>query len=383
MRARVLVLVVGCGRIGFDAGTDGGARPSGDGGVAPWSHLVAYANQTCAVLGGLAYCWGRNAEGELGNGTMTDAPRPTQVALPSGTVNDLAEGESHGCAVVDGALYCYGASTNTLNPKLISLAGGGGQLPPASAVTIGRGFTCVVAAGVYCWGANNAQGQLCLGDTNPRTMPTATLLPPSVTAIHGGDDHTCALGPAGPVCWGHNDLGTLGDGKTEVMQGASALPVAVGGGVTALPLIAGWHACALQAGSVFCWGEGDNGELGDGGNTSTPTPQLVPGLTNVTALATGGGPNDRDATCAIVAGAVNCWGNGYYGRLGQGVAISSSVPIAVNGLPGPAVDVAIGDDHACALLGDGDIWCWGRGGSGQLGDGLSQNSLAPVRVVKP
>jgi alpha-tubulin suppressor-like RCC1 family protein len=85
----------------------------------------------------------------------------------------------------------------------------------------------------------------------------------------------------------------------------------------------------------------------------------------------------------VIAGAVKCWGNGNFGRLGQGSVNNSSVPIAVVGLPGAAVAVALGYAHSCALLADGDIWCWGRGAKGQLGDGLGEDSLVPVRVLAP
>jgi alpha-tubulin suppressor-like RCC1 family protein len=199
--------------------------------------------------------------------------------------------------------------------------------------------------------------------------------------ISVGDDHACAFGPQlASLCWGHNDHGVLGLDPTTSPQ--SVNPTAVGS-VSTLSLIAGWQSCALTNGTVSCLGRGTEGQLGDGANTDSTTPRLVAGLTGVTALATGGGPNDFDASCAVTGGSVRCWGAGLFGRLGQGTADHASAPVDVVGLPGAATQVAIGYDHACALLGSGDIWCWGRGDRGQLGDGRSTSSLVPVRVLAP
>lgn len=389
VRFWLLLLAAGCGRIGFDARAIGGDA-SGGGDVANgdstaatvWSHLIAYADQTCARRGDLAYCWGANGSGQLGDGTKTNAPTPVQVALPAGTLIDLAMGETHGAAIVDGVIYGFGDIDGAPAPTAVTTSSTG-PLPPATSVTCGREFTCAIASSVYCWGPANGTGQLGVGDTNPRAMPTAAAIS-SVTAIHAGDDHACARLASGAMCWGHSDYGTLGTGSNT--PASSSTPLAVTGGITALPVIAGWHACALQSGNVFCWGEGDNGELGNGGTSSTPTPTQVPSLSSISAIAVGGGPTDRDASCAITAGgAVYCWGNGLYGRLGQGTANPSTTPIAVAGLPPgvAATQLAIGYDHACALLADGSLWCWGRGDSGQLGDGKMMSSLAPVQVLMP
>src|SRR5205085_9847544 len=104
-------------------------------------------------------------------------------------------------------------------------------------------------------------------------------------------------------------------------------------------------------GGVMCWGQVTAGELGDGTMVDRATPQPVPALASgVTALATGGGPNDRDASCAVAAGAVRCWGDGRFGRLGNGSVAGQSTPVAVVGLPtgAKAVEVAVGYTHACA-----------------------------------
>ncbi len=299
---------------------------------------------------------------------MSNRGVPTRLALPAGTVDDLAMGETHGAAIVDGVVYGFGSLDGAPGPTAVT-SSSTGTLPAATAISCGRDFSCVIAGGGYCWGTNSV-GQLGLGDTTARSMPTMIAsFPATPNGIEAGDDHACATtATTVSVCWGHNDSGALGFGAMTPTSSTSPTYIAMGF-IHSLPQIAGWHACALDGTNVWCWGTGTAGELGDGNNTSSASPVQVPSLANITAIATGGGPTDGDASCAIVAGGVSCWGNGFYGRLGQGAANPSSVPIGVVGLPGPATSVAIGYDHACALLGDGDIWCWGRGDLGQLGDG--------------
>lgn len=368
----VAACVLGCGRIGFTERTTGDAAVA-DGG---FRHVVAYADTTCAVLEGRAYCWGLNDRGQIGDGTTSNREVPRRVALPDGgPITALAQGDDHACAIVDGDVYCWGSSFAPA-PGLVGL---GGEV--ASDIAAGRNFTCALVLGtVRCWGFNDA-GQLGDGTMAPRTQPTPVSSAAVFTAIDSGDDHSCGLTTSGAMCWGHNDEGTLGLGS--LTPSTALVPMPVAGGITAVPRIAGWHACSLDGGVVQCWGRNAEGALGDGTQTATATPQPVPGLAGVSAIATGGGPTDFDSTCAIREGAVSCWGAGSFGRLGTGDDNDALVPAAVVGLPGEALEVAIGYAHACALLADGDIWCWGRGDQGQLGDGNATSSLAPVRVTPP
>ena len=381
----LLGVVAACGRIDFarragDAThADGGADTVPPDAARGFSHLVAYADQTCALFGGAAYCWGANGAGQLGIGTTSDAPAPARVLLPAGTVDDLTQGETVGCAIVDGTLYCAGQLAASATPVAVAVPSmPAGRRP--FAVSAGRDFACVLASTVYCWGTN-AVGQLGTGDTTSYGTPTPVMGSAAYAALDAGDDHACALDASlAAACWGHNDDGTLGPGVTSASSDAPVLLT----NIKTLPSIAGWHACALDtSGGVLCWGEGDHGELGDGTNQNSATARQVVGLAGVTAVTTGGGPTDLDASCAIAGGEVWCWGNGFYGRLGQGSANPASTPVHVSALPGPAVEVAIGYDHACATLADGNVWCWGRGDHGQLGDGAMASSLVPVEVLRP
>lgn len=384
LRWFAVVLAAGCGRIDFmDLPPGDGGAPGGDttDGANPqgWSHLVAYGDQTCAIRDGHAYCWGENGKGQLGDGTTNDAPRPVEVMLPAGHIDDLSMGEDRGCAIVDGTLYCFGAF-GTPAPRTFAIP----SSSPATEVAVGRNFACVLAGAAYCWGDDGTSGQLGTGTSAQHASPTLVAYTGApLIAIEAGDDHACALdSSAGAHCWGHNDNGTLGNGNAGVQMSLS--PVDVGAAVRGLPQIAGWHACAATNGAALCWGEGANGQLGDNGNTDRASPQIVPTLTSgVTLVRTGGGATDHDASCALENATLVCWGNGQHGRLGQGAPNNAGVPTLVLGLPSPAHDMALGYDHGCALLADGDVWCWGTGTSGQLGNGQKANSLQPVRVLDP
>jgi alpha-tubulin suppressor-like RCC1 family protein len=368
-----LLLACGCGRIGFDerlapdAGLDDPPAASG------FSALIAYGDQTCAIHAGRPYCWGSNGASQLGDGGTTNAGSPTAVNVPAGTATAAAQGETHGCAIVDGTLYCWGEGF-AVQPAAVALPA------PARAVDAGQDFTCALADRLYCWG-DNSSGQLGDNTMAPKVTPNPVMIAGDVIALDAGDDHVCAITTLDVECWGHNDQGAIGTGSFN--PAFELLPVDVIGGVTTLPRIAGWHACNLQGGEVRCWGRNTEGELGDGTTDDSPTPVLVP-LANVDVIATGGGPSDFDASCAANGGDVKCWGAGVTGRLGDGETADRTSPVDVIGLPGSNVrDLAIGYGHACALLVDGDIWCWGRGEAGQLGNGAFANSLVPVRVTPP
>lgn len=206
-----------------------------------------------------------------------------------------------------------------------------------------------------------------------QTLPPLT----NVRAIAAGSQHTCALTTAGRVkCWGHNGEGQLGDGTT-VHRPVPVDVVGLRGGVADVaPATA--HTCALVAGAVKCWGSNEDGRLGDGTLTDSLTPVDVIGLTSGVAEVAAGWVH----TCALTTtGGVKCWGKNGSGRLGDGTTEDRSTPVDVVGLTSGVAALSPGLGHTCALTTIGGVKCWGSNSHGALGDGTTEKRSTPVDVV--
>jgi serine/threonine-protein kinase len=394
----ILLTLLGCGRIHFDPGAtdaDGGsdARADADGGLPPRTptiSLTAGGDHGCVLAAGDVFCWGANAEGQLGDGTTENSGTPIRVVgLAAASVTQVSAGHSHTCAVSAGDAYCWGSG---LSGELGDGAERTSSSPvmvvglPAGRVTrvdAGRHFSCAVADGqAFCWG-DNSSGRLGIGSDAPNAT-TATRIADwdgGVSYVFAGGDHAVAIVDGAVFTWGHDDSGALGAGAD---LGESSVPVAVAGldaGATRASM-GGFTGCALVSGAVWCWGTGGVGELGNGETSSSNTPVMVSGMeSGVTHMEVSGGPIDGDAACAVRAGALHCWGNGGLGRLGNGSMNPSATPLEVAGLPAPAYASAGGFAHTCAVLENDAVFCWGAGSAGQLGNGEAADSFTPVQVA--
>lgn len=391
MRLLALTLaLVACGRLGFDARPSGRADAAGD--AAPDAAVQGFTaidvggEFSCGIFRTRAYCWGRDAEGELGDGGSASSAMPVPVALPDVDVLQLSSGNTHSCAVLaDGTARCWGAAmlgdgvtTQSATPVVVA-----GLPAPVTQVSAGYDFTCAIAAGdAYCWGDDSSER---LGNGSAKgssPVPGLTLAGP-IAQVFAGGDHACAVRASGTAwCWGHNDgPGALGIGSDTPSVSAVPVQVVMLTQATAVT-IAGYHACAIDAGAAWCWGTGTDGELGDGRAQTSNVPVAVQGMSSgVTAIHTGGGPTTPDTACAVRDGALACWGSGLDGRTGTGDTNDHDVPAAV-ALPAPVSAIAVGWYHACAIAA-GDAWCWGLGTSGQLGPAAPASSYTPVRVPRP
>ena len=354
----------------------------------PTTHIVAGDSHACMLTsGGGVKCWGYNGYGQLGDGTTTNRETAVDVVGLTSGVIALAGGDHHTCAITSaGGLKCWGRNaygqlgdgTNTNRTTPVDVSGLGSGVVFVSA---GTEDTCALtsAGGVKCWGYN-ANSQLGDGTTTNRNTPVdAVGLTSGVSDVAAGDYHTCVIisSTGGVKCWGHNANGQLGNGTTT----NSTTPVDVTGLTSGVQSITAHyhHTCALTTGGgVKCWGYNGNGMLGDGTTTNRSTPVNVSGLTSgVAAIADG----QSFHSCAITSGgAAKCWGYNGNGMLGDGTYTQRLTSVDVLGLSSGVKEMVGGDYFTCALMETELVSCWGYNASGQLGDGTTTQRNTPLGV---
>lgn len=229
-----------------------------------------------------------------------------------------------------------------------------------------------------------------LGDGTLTTTAGTTATVPGITnavavAAYGEDynptpSHACALlAPAGTVsCWGHNYAGEIGIGSMGDPVPAPAL-VAIPNNEAVVSIAAGayFHCAAVASGKVYCWGSGNSGELGVPGVTLAKAPLLpVSGISTAVAVTA-----RQQHACALLANkTVKCWGANDFGQLGSGDLVDSALPLPVSGLTNVA-EVSAGSDHTCARRSDGTVACWGSSYTGQVGTGVNGTFASPLQVT--
>jgi alpha-tubulin suppressor-like RCC1 family protein len=348
----------GHGQLGA-GGTIWRARPSPLPVVEGATAVAARDRTTCVARAGEVACFGAGAEGALGNGQTEDQSSPAVVRIPAGVV-DVATGAAGGCArTLDRQVWCWGRGVG-VTPALRS------GITAADAIAAGRAHACALSRGrVLCWG-DNRDGQLGqplqAGGADTRAEPATVPLGAIIVEVAAGDDHTCARGEAGQIfCWGRGDEGQLGDGRGQ--GGATPVAVALPEPVRALSGGAA-HTCALlMSGQVWCWGRNRDGQLGAGARVIA-APAALPGIAAATSIAAGG-----RFTCAIEAGRLLCLGAG-------ALAPAELEPIAVG-----VTAVAAGSEHGCSLDLGGALRCFGLDANGQLGTGRPLFSARPRPVA--
>jgi alpha-tubulin suppressor-like RCC1 family protein len=325
--------------------------------------------------------------GQLGNGTTKDTITPGYVKGLTSGVAAISLSEWDACALTTaGGVKCWGwnaygqlgngTTTDSSTPvDVIGLTRG------VASISTGFAATCAVTStgGAKCWGYDS-EGQLGNGRKVDSSRPVdVTGLTSGVAAIDRLNDTTCALTTRGGVkCWGDGFEGQLGNG-TFVQFNTS--PVDVSGLTSGVVAISGHQStpCALtSAGGVKCWGWNGFGQLGNGTTKNSATPKDVSGLTSgIVAVDT-----NQFQGCAVTSsGGAKCWGNNHGGELGNGTTTSSLTPVDVTGLT-TAVGISTGlSSDSCALTSGGGAKCWGSNPYGQLGDGTMMPRSIPVDVI--
>lgn len=245
----------------------------------------------------------------------------------------------------------------------------------------GDGHSLAVQSDGSAWAfGGNAYGQLGLGHTTSKTEPTRIPGIYSARAVAAGGDHSLVLDQDGAVYgFGDNANGQSADAADRSV----ATPTKVAGLVASALAAGNYHSLAVREdGTVAAWGLNNAGQLGDGTVTSSSKPVTVDSLTDVTQVAAGGLPGWAGHSLALRSdGTVWAWGYGKSGQLGDGQKGSSLRPVKVFGLT-DVTAVAAAGDTSYALKSDGTVWAWGANAYGQLGNTASRRvEPAPVKVA--
>ncbi len=331
-----------------DAGVPCSTKPVRVAGNVAFSAISAGNNYTCAIAtSGAAYCWGAGAYGQLGTGSQASSARPARVGIEGVQFRTISAGNNHTCAVTTtGTAYCWGSNA-------------GGKLGTSASLTGGRTAPAPVA------------GRL------------------SFRTISAGYFHTCGVTRDGTTyCWGRNEQGELGTGSTT----ASGTPVRVAGSFAGRLVHAAVqfdYTCAVgEDGALRCWGANCFGQLGADSTAEQCGTPPMPCSTSPKAAQTTDTYQDVSAyfshSCALTGGgAVQCWGENNQGQLGNGTdGGRATAPAAIAGALTYRA-VTVGRQFTCALTADGTPQCWGRNAEGQLGTGDTSNRNSPTPVVAP
>ncbi|MFO0740930.1 MAG: hypothetical protein U0270_33845 [Labilithrix sp.] len=320
---------------------------------------------SCAALGnGDVWCWGSNVRGQAGVPIAAPAIPPTKVAITD--VLRLGAAYDSMCAVKkDNTVWCWGFN----NGGALGHPVGGGSPVDIDCPDAGTG---------KC-------------NSTPQKVPELI----GAAEVMTGSATSCARTLTATVsCWGTASCGSLGTPDA----GSSLVPVPreVTGvaNVKRLPSSNGQakHYCViLNDDSLVCWGNNGSGQCGhapepeppscNGATGSVAPPSAVPGLGKVTSVAV----NADGVTCATAnQGKVYCWGN----NSGALITPPSSTPPTFStptevalGTAVKATKVVLGDAHACALLEDQTVRCWGSNNRGRLGIGNTTNALFPPSLA--
>jgi alpha-tubulin suppressor-like RCC1 family protein len=377
---------------------------TGLGGLGPASASAAGASSPAAVT--TLFAWGDNSTGELGNGSTANADAPVTVSLPAGVVPDAVAGgggggdnldpEYAGYAIgSDSKLYAWGdnsggelgdgSTTPTSSDTPVVVALPSGVTPVAISAAQGAAYAIGSDGDLYAWG-DGGFGKLGNGSMTNTDTPVVVSLPAGVTAkaVAAGYESAYAIGSDGNLyAWGDNFYGELGNGSTTnsdtpvvvaLPTGVQPVTIAGGGGVG--------YAIGSD-GNLYSWGLNADGQLGDGSTDNSDTPVLVSMPVGVTAKTfTGGG-----AFAHIIGSDGNLygWGVGTSGQLGVNTLSGmATTPVLVTLAPG-VTPRAISDNlHTGYAIGsDGNVYAWGYGLAGELGNGSTGDGSGPVVVSLP
>ncbi len=387
-------------------------------------------------------------EGEIVSGRVLD-----ETGRPVGGMKILAQGDAYAASTVSAAngVYAFDCVPSNLELRLTAVRNDGtvfqslraktglsssdwrvnacgnlwgvdfgpspitvtAQDANASAVGLYSGTFIIARSGLglpqddltvnFILGGTAGNGDYLASATSSVTIPcnlhsaTVTITPLAGAAVEGGKNVTLTLAPGSGyslgspasatvvlcashglvAAWGSDDHCQLGDEKIANQLTPQVVPHLFN--VTAIASGYNHSLVLLADGTVKAWGDNSHGQLGDGTGTNRPTPVLIPGLSGVTATATSRAADSIHSLALLADGTVKAWGKNNNGQLGDGTRQDRLVPTLIPGLAGVTA-IAVGDGFSLAVLADGTVKAWGDNYFGQLGDSTTENRDSPVLV---
>jgi alpha-tubulin suppressor-like RCC1 family protein len=329
--------------------------------------------------------WGNGSSGQLGNNDTTI--RVTAVTTFAGGTNwkQISSGGAHTAAIkTDGTLWTWGNGsfgrlgnndTTDRSTPVTTFAGGINW----KQVSAGNAHTAAIKTDgtLWTWGPGSF-GRLGNNATTDRSTPVTTFAGgTNWKQISAEGAHTAAIKTDGTLwTWGNGGNGRLGNAVTT---GNISTPVTTfaGGNDWKQVSAGGFHTAAVKTdGTLWTWGIGFSGRLGNAvttGNISTPVTTFAGG--NDWKQVSSG----EEHTAAIKTdGTLWTWGPGSFGRLGNNATTDRSTPVTTFAGGTNWKQVSSGNAHTAAIKTDGTLWTWGFGGSGQLGDATLTSVSTPV-----
>jgi alpha-tubulin suppressor-like RCC1 family protein len=344
---------------------------------------------------GKVWAWGDNTSGQIGNGSTVAQPTPLELSgVLIEKVIAISAGYDHSLALrADGVAFAWGRNAEgqlgignkgvKRSPtEVIDLGNPSNPLPDVVEISAGDTHSLFrLTNGKVRACGNNASGQIGDNSTTERTRPVEVTGLSNVIAIQAATDFSTALKSDGTLwCWGYNVDGQLGNGLT----GNLAVPTQVGGLNNVIGFSGGsqHQAVVTAGGDILTWGANGSYQLGNGTNISrlqSGPISPIPADTSIRwKIVKSGGFH----TIALKTdGTVWAWGVNTNGQLGDGTTTNRSIPVQVKNLS-QVVAIACGNEHSLAIKADGTVWCWGKNEYGQIGDGTTMNRNEPVQVIR-
>jgi len=313
--------------------------------------------------GGGLWALGRNAQGQLGDGTRVDKDAPVAIKAEL-KFQAVSAGKEH-CLAIDlsGGLWAWG---NGGNGRLGNGSNTGSNIPvqimPGTKfkeVSAGESHSLAIdlSGGLWAWG-NGGNGRLGNGSNTGSNIPVQLLAGTKFKSVSAGDQHSLAIDESGGLwAWGNNGEGRLGDGSNT----ARNAPVAIKPDMKFIAVSAGTsHSLAVDAyGGLWAWGNNGEGRLGDGssgGQRSSPV-LIRPDLTFAAVSA-----GDQHSLAIDINGGLWAWGYNNRYQLGDGTTMNRNTPVRIEAESGQGINfvsACAGYRHSIAADADGNWWVWG------------------------